>query len=84
MSDARVRVPPPPPVPDVGTVLVDSQGRVGEFRAVAYGFWWLRPVGGGREWTVEPGSAEPVSGEAELRTKVAATNERSQWRGKLG
>jgi len=80
MSDARI----PPPVPDVGTVLVDRHGRVGEFRAVAYGFWWLRPVGGGVEWTVEPGCAEPVSPEEQMRTKVAVANERSVRRGELG
>ncbi|QNP71410.1 hypothetical protein IAG44_19545 [Streptomyces roseirectus] len=80
MSDERI----PPPVPEVGTIMVDRQGRVGEFRAVEYGFWWLRPVSGGVEWTVEPGSAEPASAEQRLRTKVAVVNERTERRGKLG
>ncbi|MET8981235.1 hypothetical protein ABZX85_37135 [Streptomyces sp. NPDC004539] len=74
----------PPPVPDVGAVLVDRQGTVGEFHAAAYGFWSLRPVAGGVERTVEPGSAEPASAEERMRTKVAVANERTERRGKLG
>ncbi|QNP70464.1 hypothetical protein IAG44_14105 [Streptomyces roseirectus] len=74
----------PPPVPEVGTILIDRQGRIGEFRAVEYGSWWLRPVAGGLEWTVEPGSAEPVSPEQRLHTKVAVVNEQTKRRGQLG
>ncbi|WP_063786319.1 hypothetical protein [Streptomyces acidiscabies] len=49
-----------PSAPAVGTILVDDQGRIGEFRALEDGLWWLRPVKGGTEWTVEPGTAEPA------------------------
>jgi len=44
-------------LPPVGTVLVDTaRDRFGEFRAVTEGVigYWLRPVGGGREWTASP------------------------------
>ncbi|MEV4611884.1 hypothetical protein AB0K43_04675 [Kitasatospora sp. NPDC049258] len=46
------------PVPRVGELVVeDESGRVGEFRGVDHGRWWLRPPGGGIEWDVAPGAA---------------------------
>lgn len=49
------------------------------------GYVWLRPAGGGLEWTARPGDVEPVAGatngelpEAVLRAQVAAANSRSR------
>ncbi|MFJ1704040.1 hypothetical protein [Kitasatospora sp. NPDC088346] len=45
-----------PFAPEIGLLLVDTRtGRVGEFRDVQDGRWWLRPRGGGYEWDVDPG-----------------------------
>ncbi|WP_267889645.1 hypothetical protein [Streptomyces acidiscabies] len=29
----------PPPVPTVGTIMIDEHGRIGEFRGEAHGQW---------------------------------------------
>ncbi|MBB4793465.1 hypothetical protein [Streptomyces nodosus] len=46
------------------------------------GFVWLRPVGGGREWTARPGDVRPLHdpehAEARLRARVADANARSR------
>ncbi|MFH8623698.1 hypothetical protein ACH4A8_17605 [Streptomyces vietnamensis] len=44
---------------------------------------WLRPVGGGTEWTAHPGDVQPLSGDSEqaevlLRARVAGVNARSR------
>ncbi|WP_189397081.1 hypothetical protein [Streptomyces sp. FBKL.4005] len=45
------------------------------------GFVWLRPVGGGTEWTALPGDVRPMDvrkQEALLRARVASANARSR------
>ncbi|MFI7299853.1 hypothetical protein [Streptomyces sp. NPDC050121] len=45
------------------------------------GFVWLRPVGGGVEWTALPGDVQPlprVRERAEMWAKVASANARSR------
>ncbi|MFD5748285.1 hypothetical protein [Streptomyces sp. NPDC127033] len=68
----------PPYVPALGTLMVDAQERVGEFRGEWCGLWSLRPVTGGTEWTVAPEDARPASAEQRLRAKTARANARSR------
>ncbi|MCX5560285.1 hypothetical protein [Streptomyces sp. NBC_00038] len=50
------------------------------------GYVWLRPPGGGMEWTARPGEVEPVAADAPegdlpqglLRARVAVANARSR------
>ncbi|MGQ5635446.1 MULTISPECIES: hypothetical protein [unclassified Streptomyces] len=46
------------------------------------GYVWLRPQGGGTEWTAQPGDVEPAASEgaenAVLRARVAVANARSR------
>ncbi|OIJ91272.1 hypothetical protein BIV24_16505 [Streptomyces colonosanans] len=52
------------------------------------GYVWLRPPGGGREWTARPGDVEPVAADGSvggtspddrlLRARVAVANARSR------
>ncbi|MFD8584948.1 hypothetical protein ACFV2A_18880 [Streptomyces californicus] len=69
-----------PAVPARGVLLVDtSRGdRVGEFRGVAGPYWSLRPVGGGREWEVEPRFVRPALLMEQLRARTARLNARSR------
>ncbi|OKJ70257.1 hypothetical protein AMK31_36865 [Streptomyces sp. TSRI0107] len=47
--------PKPEELPAVGTVMVDvCRTLIGEFRGVEGDSYCLRPLGGGREWTVNP------------------------------
>ncbi|MFJ9622105.1 hypothetical protein [Streptomyces sp. NPDC101181] len=71
---------PPLRVPTPGTLLADtSRGdRVGEFRGVAGPYWALRPVGGGREWEVEPRYVRPALLLEQLRARTARLNARSR------
>ncbi|MFH8880543.1 hypothetical protein [Streptomyces californicus] len=73
-------VPPAQVVPARGALLVDtSRGdRVGEFRGVAGPYWSLRPVGGGREWEVEPRFVRPALLMEQLRARTARLNARSR------
>ncbi|MGJ5897670.1 hypothetical protein ACSCBZ_37850 [Streptomyces niveiscabiei] len=73
----------PPPVPAVGTIMIDEHDRIGEFLGEEHGQWWLRPLKGGTEWTVKPGEAEPAPSGWGLRAKVALVNERTARRGEL-
>ncbi|MFI1932743.1 hypothetical protein [Streptomyces sp. NPDC020330] len=70
----------PPQVPAPGTLLVDtSRGdRVGEFQSVAGSYWSLRPVGGGREWEVEPCYVRTPALMEQLRARTARLNARSR------
>ncbi|MFF2848758.1 hypothetical protein ACFVT5_20890 [Streptomyces sp. NPDC058001] len=65
-----------PPTP--GTLMVDAQNRIGEFRGEWCGLWSLRPVTGGREWTVDPQSVRPASPEQRLRAENSRLNARSR------
>ncbi|WP_078992823.1 hypothetical protein [Streptomyces sp. MMG1121] len=68
----------PPHVPSPGTLMVDGRDRVGEFRGVAYGYWHLRPVGGGKEWSVAPDEVRPASPTQRLHAETARANARSR------
>ncbi|MGK5533314.1 hypothetical protein [Streptomyces sp. URMC 129] len=48
----------------VGSIVKDgSRDRIGRVMSHDYSRAWLRPVGGGTEWTAAPGSLERVTGE---------------------
>lgn len=68
----------PPQLPSPGTLLVDGQNRVGEFRGEWCGVWSLRPVTGGTEWTVDPGDVQLPSPEQRLSAETARANARSR------
>ncbi|MEU0355833.1 hypothetical protein [Streptomyces cyaneofuscatus] len=83
MYDVNVRPnpqEPPPDLPAPGALLVDTSrnDRVGEFRGVAGCYWSLRPVGGGREWEVEPRHVRPALPIEQLRARTARANARSR------
>ncbi|MFJ5045666.1 hypothetical protein [Streptomyces sp. NPDC088719] len=79
-ENASSNTEPSPHVPAPGTLLADtSRGdRVGEFRGVAGPYWSLRPVGGGREWEVEPRYVRPALLMEQLRARTARLNARSR------
>lgn len=69
-----------PLLPAVDAFVVDTSrgGGVGEFRGVAGPYWALRPVGGGREWEVEPRHVRPALLMEQLRARTARLNARSR------
>ncbi|MGW5333785.1 hypothetical protein [Streptomyces bauhiniae] len=71
----RQELPPPPPI---GTLMVDAQERVGEFRGEWCGRWSFRPVTGGREWDAAPEDIRPASPEQRLHAQIARANARSR------
>ncbi|MCX2969840.1 MULTISPECIES: hypothetical protein [Streptomyces] len=68
----------PASIPAVGALVVDARGRVGEYRGEWCGRWYLRPVTGGREWSVAPEGVRPASREQRLQAEVARANARSR------
>ncbi|WP_338677158.1 hypothetical protein V1460_32420 [Streptomyces sp. SCSIO 30461] len=68
----------PPHVPTRGTLLVDAQDKIGEFRGEAHGLWYLRPITGGCEWSVRPEDARPAGPEQRLRAETTRANARSR------
>ncbi|MEU3131728.1 hypothetical protein ABZ691_02765 [Streptomyces sp. NPDC006854] len=79
-ENASTNTERPPGAPAPGTLLADtSRGdRVGEFQGVAGPYWSLRPVGGGREWEVEPHYVRPALLMEQLRARTARLNARSR------
>ncbi|MYT76862.1 hypothetical protein GTY69_04310 [Streptomyces sp. SID8364] len=69
-----------PLLPAVGAFMVDTSrgGGVAEFQGVAGPYWSLRPVGGGREWEVEPRYVRPALLMEQLRARTARLNARSR------
>lgn len=67
--------------PGPGTILYDAErDEVGELQAVMQHnrSYWLRPVGGGREWDARLEDLHPADQAQELSAKVKAANERSR------
>lgn len=68
--------------PVKGTVVFDARresvGVVQAREPGGKGVVWLRPVGGGVEWTARPADLSPVTREQEVSAKVAAANRRSR------
>ncbi|MDT0445861.1 hypothetical protein [Streptomyces johnsoniae] len=70
---------PPATTPEVGTMARDvSRGRVGRVMAHLYGTVWLRPPGGGQEWTARPEDLAPVTASESLSPRVAELNRRAR------
>ncbi|MCK8680751.1 hypothetical protein M1O15_25830 [Streptomyces lichenis] len=68
-----------PPLPAPGDLVVDvSLGRIGEFRGVWCGLWFLRPVTGGLRWTVAPTDTRPATPGERLHAETARRNARSR------
>ncbi|MEW2134371.1 hypothetical protein [Streptomyces sp. NPDC005435] len=66
-------------MPQISDLVYDtSRDKVGEFRGEWCGQWSLRPITGGREWTVAPESVQPASPEQRLQAKTARANARSR------
>jgi hypothetical protein len=68
----------PPQLPAPGTLLVDAQDRVGEFRGKWCGVWSLRPVTGGTEWIVNPEDVQLADAKQRLHAETARANARSR------
>lgn len=58
-------------LPAVGTVVLDTARQVfAEFRGVVDGNFYLRPIGGGREWEVSPEFVKPATAAERRRAGV--------------
>ncbi|MBT2545628.1 hypothetical protein J7E99_34320 [Streptomyces sp. ISL-44] len=67
----------PAPQPPVGALMKRGE-QVGRVVAHQLGVVFLRPVGGGTEWTAKPNELEPVSTSEELSPRVREANKRSR------
>ncbi|MBF9068332.1 hypothetical protein [Streptacidiphilus fuscans] len=68
--------------PQAGALLYDAvKDKVGEFRSMTQhdDRYWLRPVGGGHEWSARLESLHPAERYEELRARVQAANRQSRW-----
>jgi hypothetical protein len=74
----RVKFPPPP---ELGALVRDiTIDRVGVVMDVCGNNVYLRPQGGGVEWTALPEELEPADRYDELRARVGELNTNSRWR----
>lgn len=74
----RVKIPPPPLL---GALVRDtSSDRVGVVMDVRGTSVYLRPPGGGIEWTVLPEELEPADRLDELRARVGELNANGKFR----
>ncbi|WP_053171485.1 hypothetical protein [Streptomyces sp. SBT349] len=55
-----------------------SRDKVGRVMAHLHGTLWLRPPGGGQEWTARPQDVMPVSASESLSSRVAELNRRAR------
>ncbi|MGW7277009.1 hypothetical protein ACWGIV_01595 [Streptomyces sp. NPDC054844] len=69
----------------VGQLAYDTRRERGVVMDHLEGYVWLRPQGGGVEWTAKPGEVEPAASVADggvlegvLRARVAVANSRSR------
>ncbi|WP_258534343.1 hypothetical protein [Streptomyces sp. PT12] len=70
---------PPTAVPEVGTMVRDTtRDTVGRVMAHLHGTLWLRPPGGGQEWTARPQDVLPLSASESLSSRVAELNRRAR------
>ena len=67
--------------PDIGELAVDTaSARVGTLTCRAGGTAWLRPPGGGLEWTTNATAVRPATAAERLSGRVAEANARSRGR----
>ncbi|SOD67558.1 hypothetical protein SAMN06297387_1326 [Streptomyces zhaozhouensis] len=63
---------------EIGTMARDvTSDQVGRVMAHLSGRVYLRPPGGGREWTANPEDLRPISASESLRARVAEANRRA-------
>ncbi|MBW1602679.1 hypothetical protein JJV70_11275 [Streptomyces sp. JJ66] len=68
-------------VPAVGDTVFDTrQERVGVYQANVDGELWLRPIGGGREWTADPGHVRRPTDRELISERVRIANRESRTR----
>lgn len=69
--------------PAIGETVRDTATNlVGEFRGQQLGRCFLRPLGGGKEWSTKPTSLRPISQTEVLSARVGELN-RQHRRGQL-
>jgi hypothetical protein len=72
-SPTPTTVPPRP-----GALLFDTEtDTVGELQDTQRGLHYLRPIGGGREWTATPDAVRPATDAERITAGVRAANARS-------
>jgi hypothetical protein len=65
--------------PATGTFLVDTaRNVVGEFQEELRGRYYLRPIGGGREWEVSPEYTRRATDAERMQAAVRDRNDRSR------
>ncbi len=65
--------------PQVGDLVWDAAAnKLGKLMARSPSAVWLRPAGGGREWTARTQDVRPATAAEELRSRVAEANARSR------
>ncbi|MGG2462807.1 hypothetical protein ACO0M4_23815 [Streptomyces sp. RGM 3693] len=65
--------------PSLGDYVRDAKtGMVGIVMDVAMGRYWVRPVGGGREWAACPADLREITQAELLSARVAAANRQRQ------
>ncbi|MGK5532750.1 hypothetical protein [Streptomyces sp. URMC 129] len=70
------------PLPEIGTMALDrSRGMIGRVMAHLHGTIWLRPPGGGHEWTARPEDVTPLTASESLRARVKELNHRTRTTG---
>lgn len=83
-SAERQEAPPPPPPappeqPALYALVLDTRlDRLGVFCGEWAGYWFLRPVHGGREWRTDPTDVRPTSQQQRLAAGTAHANARSR------
>lgn len=66
-------------LPAVGTPLVDTvHSAIGEFQQEVAGRYYLRPIGGGREWDIDPKWTRPAT-EDDLKAGHLANRRVVSW-----
>jgi hypothetical protein len=66
-------------LPAAGTVLVDTaRNVVGEFQQEVRGRYYLRPIGGGREWEVSPEFTRKATDAERMHAAVRVRNDQSR------
>ncbi|EFL15290.1 hypothetical protein [Streptomyces sp. C] len=61
-------------MPTAKQLMIDGNGKTGEFMGTVAGRWLLRPPGGGKEWEVQPGTARGLTPEEERRLRSNDTD----------
>ncbi|WP_217129343.1 hypothetical protein [Streptomyces sp. AC558_RSS880] len=66
-------------MPTEKQLMIDNNGKAGEFMGTVGGRWLFRPIGGGREWEVEKGAARPVTPEEARRLRPRPAEDEPEY-----